>query len=167
MLNVICVQGRLVALPELKQTPNGVSVCRFTVACERSYASNGERQTDFFDIVAWRSKAEFVHKYFDKGQMILVNGRLETNKWEDKNGNKRTSYEIVASDVDFCGSKQDNSRSGYGQEAQQGVDYRQGEYQGNAAPRSRGGGNFDDFQGYSSGAPEDFAVVDESEDLPF
>lgn len=107
MLNVIAVMGRLVADPELRKTPTGVSTCKVTIACERSYTPKGqERQTDFFDIVAWRGTAEFVCKYMSKGQLIAVNGSLQTRSYEDKSGNKRKVYEILADTVHFGESKQ-------------------------------------------------------------
>ena len=98
MLNIAVIMGRLVAAPELRTTPSGVSVTSFRVAVDRSYSSRdgGERQTDFIDVVAWRGTAEFVCKYFQKGQMIAVNGRIQTRSYEDKQGNKRTAVEFVA-----------------------------------------------------------------------
>ena len=99
MLNRICIQGRFTADPELKTTQSGVSVLSFTIACNRD-----KDTTDFFDVVAWRGTAEFINRYFTKGSLILVDGRLQNRKWEDKNGNKRTSIEIHADRVDFCGS---------------------------------------------------------------
>ena len=106
MLNTIALMGRLTADPELRKTTNGISTTTFTIACERSYVRSGEeRQTDFFDIVCWRGSAEMVCKYFTKGQMIAVNGSLQTRSYEDKNGNKRKVYEIVADNVHFTGGK--------------------------------------------------------------
>ena len=108
MLNVICVMGRLTADPEVKQTPNGVSVATFTIACERSYVKAGaQRETDFFDVVAWRGTGEFVGKFFRKGQLIAVNGSLQTRMYEDKNGNRRKVHEIVADNVHFAEAKND------------------------------------------------------------
>lgn len=109
MLNCAAFNGRLVADPELKSTHDGVYVCSFTVAVERNYVKQGEeRQADFIDVVAWRKAAEFVSKYFRKGSMISVNGPIQTRLWEDKNGNKRKSTEIIADNVSFCGSKKKN-----------------------------------------------------------
>lgn len=106
MINNVALMGRLVAIPELKSTQNGISVTRFTIAIERKYAkSTEEKQTDFIDCVAWRKTAEFVSKYFEKGQMIAVTGNIQTRIYEDKNGNKRKAVEIVAEQVSFCGSK--------------------------------------------------------------
>ncbi len=104
--------GRLVADPELRQTPNGVSVCSFRIAVDRNYSSRGgERQADFIDIVAWRQSAEFVSKYFNKGKMIIVEGSIQTRSYEDKNGNKRTAVEVVADNVQFGESKSASSSS--------------------------------------------------------
>lgn len=101
--------GRLVATPELKQTQSGINVTTFTVAVQRSFAdANGERQTDFINVVAWRKTAEFVCKYFQKGQMIALQGSIQTRKYEDKDGNKRTAVEIVANGISFCGEKKES-----------------------------------------------------------
>lgn len=106
MLNQIDVMGRLVAYPELKQTPSGVSVCSFRIACDRDYKpKDGERETDFINIVAWRNTAEFVSKYFSKGRMAVVSGRLQIRPYTDKEGNKRTATEVVANSVYFGDSK--------------------------------------------------------------
>ena len=95
MLNCAVVMGRLVADPEVRQTPSGVSVCRFTVAVDRSYVKQGEqRQADFIDILAWRQTAEFVGKYFQKGSMIAVQGSIQTGSYE-KDGIKRRTFEMV------------------------------------------------------------------------
>lgn len=113
MLNVICIMGRLAHEPVAKTTPNGVPVTTFTVAVERSMAGqDGNRQTDFFDVVAWRKTAEFVSRYFNKGSWIAVNGSLQTRSYEDKNGNKRKAYEIIADNVHFAGNKSDASTGG-------------------------------------------------------
>ena len=106
MLNVIALMGRLVADPELRHTPNGIATCTFRIAVDRSFVRQGEeRKADFIDIVAWRQSAEFVCKYFRKGNMIAVNGSLQTRNYEDKNGNKRTAYEVVADNIHFAESK--------------------------------------------------------------
>lgn len=103
-LNVVVLMGRMVADPELKRTQSGVSVSSFRVAVERSF-SKEERKADFIDVVAWKGTAEFVCKYFHKGSLIAVNGSLQTRNYEDKNGNKRTAYEVVANEVYFAGSQ--------------------------------------------------------------
>lgn len=106
MLNICALMGRIVADPELKTTQSGISVTSFRIAVDRNTVdSSGNRQTDFIDIVAWRTTAEFVCKYFTKGQMIALNGRIQTRSYEDKQGNKRTAVEVVADNVSFCGSK--------------------------------------------------------------
>lgn len=108
MLNVVVLMGRLVADPELRQTPNGVSVTSFTLAVDRSYVKQGqERQTDFIDVVAWRNTAEFVCKYFQKGQLAAVQGSIQTRSYTDKEGNKRKAFEIVADNVHFAEPKRD------------------------------------------------------------
>ena len=114
MLNCAVVMGRLVADPEVRQTPSGVSVCRFTVAVDRSYVKQGEqRQADFIDILAWRQTAEFVGKYFQKGSMIAVQGSIQTGSYE-KDGVKRYTVEISADNVSFCGSKAESGTGSYG-----------------------------------------------------
>jgi len=102
-MNSITIMGRLTRDPELRQTNSGTPVTSFTVAVDRR---GKEKATDFLDCVAWNDKAEFVHKYFGKGRMILVAGRLQIRDWTDKEGNKRRTAEIVANDVYFCGDRQ-------------------------------------------------------------
>jgi single-strand DNA-binding protein len=104
-LNQIVIHGRLTADPELKQTPSGVSVCTITVAVDRSFKNGEEKQTDFFTVVCWRGLADMVGKFFQKGKEILVSGNMQSRKWQDKEGNNRVSWEILAQNVDFCGSK--------------------------------------------------------------
>lgn len=106
MLNKVTIMGRLCALPELRKTASGISVCNARIAVERDYADqNGERETDFFDVVAWRGTADFLCSYFDRGRKVLVDGRLQTRNWVDKNKNKRVSVEIVAESIYFADSK--------------------------------------------------------------
>ena len=110
MLNHIVIHGRLTKDPEFKTTPSGVSVCNFTVAVDRSYVKQGEeRQADFFDCVAWRGLADMVARYFSKGKEIVVYGEMQSRKWQDDNGNKRTAWDLIASGVDFCGNKGNSS----------------------------------------------------------
>lgn len=105
-LNRIDIMGRLTKAPELRYTPQGTPVTSFTLAVDRDYQSGGnERQTDFIDCVAWRQTAEFVSKYFSKGSMAIVTGRLQIRDWEDKNGGKRRSSEVMADSVYFGESK--------------------------------------------------------------
>ena len=102
MLNHITLMGRLTRDPELRRTRNDVPVCSFSLACDRDYKSqDGEKETDFIDIVAWRHTAEFVSEYFAKGRMAVVEGRLQLRDWTDKEGNKRRSAEILADSVYF------------------------------------------------------------------
>lgn len=112
MLNSIVIMGRLTSTPELKTTNSGVSVTSFTVAVDRRFQKHGEeKQTDFLNVVAWRQAADFVCKYFNKGDMIAVQGELQTRRYEDKDGNKRTATEIVAENVSFCGGKKDSTQA--------------------------------------------------------
>ena len=108
-MNQIVIMGRLTADPELKETQNGKSVTSFGVAVQRDYTNEqNEREVDFIPVVAWRSTAEFVCRYFAKGQMIALTGRLQSRKYTDKDGNNRTAYDVVADRVYFTGSKQDD-----------------------------------------------------------
>lgn len=111
MLNRAILMGRLVADPELRQTPNGISVVSFTIAIDRNYSKDRERQADFVDIVAWRRTAEFVSRYFSKGKMIIVEGSIQTRIYEDKQGNKRKAVEVVADNVQFGESKNASSNA--------------------------------------------------------
>lgn len=112
MINRVVLMGRLTADPEMRQTPSGVSVASFAVAVDRRYTKDGERQTDFINIVAWRQTADFVCRYFRKGNMIALDGSIQTRNYTDKNGNKRTAFEVVADSVSFCGNKAQNDRPG-------------------------------------------------------
>lgn len=106
-LNHITIMGRITKDIELRRTPAGVAVASFTVAVDRDFNQNGQKETDFIDCVAWRGTGEFVERNFSKGKMIVVSGRLQIRKWEDKNGNKRNSAEIVADNVYFGDTKKD------------------------------------------------------------
>lgn len=102
MLNQITIMGRLTGDPELKATTSGTSVTTFCVAVDRDFANgDGEREADFLDVVAWKSAAEFIHKHFRKGSMIVVSGRLQTRAWKDKEGRNRKSTEVIAQNVYF------------------------------------------------------------------
>lgn len=148
MLNVIAVMGRLVADPELRQTQTGKAVARFRIACDRGRRdANGQSQADFFDVVAWERSAEFVCKYFQKGALIVIDGRLQSSQYRDKNGNNRTAFEIIANNINFAGSKAANGGAG--------------SYAAPAATEAPAGA------GYASGSNADFAVIDDGEDLPF
>ncbi len=138
MLNVIAIMGRLVAAPTMRQTQTGKSVASFRIACNRNRKdANGNDPADFFDVVCWEKTAEFVCKWFQKGSLIAIDGRLQSRNYQDKNGNNRTAIEIVATNVNFAGSKQQNepdvARPAYSAPAQQ----------------------------------DDFAVIDDNEDWPF
>ena len=110
MLNSAILMGRLTVTPELKHTPNGIAFTSFPIAVERSYAKEGqERQTDFIDILAWRNKAEFICKYFQKGQMIALQGIIETSNYTDTNGVKRKKVQVVADQISFADSKNKGS----------------------------------------------------------
>jgi len=116
MLNHITIMGRLTRDPELRSTQAGVSVASFTVAVDRDFGGRdgGEKQTDFIDCVAWRQTGEFVSKYFRKGSMIVVSGRLQSRKWQDREGNNRTNWEVNADNVYFGESRRDGGdTSGY------------------------------------------------------
>ena len=114
MLNKIFIMGRLTRDPELRHTQTGTPVASFTLACDRDFKdkSTGERTADFIDVVAWRQTGEFVSRYFTKGRMAVVEGRLQNREWTDKEGNKRRSAEVVADNVYFADSKRDGD-SGY------------------------------------------------------
>lgn len=105
MLNNLTIMGRLTRDPELRQTQSGIPVSSCRIAVDRNYMSDGERKTDFFDVVAWRGTAEFICGYFTKGRMIALDGRLETSAWTDREGKKRVSVEIVAENAYFADSK--------------------------------------------------------------
>ncbi len=148
MLNVAVIMGRLVADPELRHTPNDVAVTSFTLAVDRSYVKAGtERQTDFIDVVAWRNTAEFVCRYFRKGQLVAVQGSIQTRSYTDSQGTKRKAFEIVADNVHFAESKRDASGSG------------------NYAPRAEALN--EPAPAYTSGNTGDFEEVPMDDDLPF
>ncbi len=139
MLNLAIIMGRLTRDPELRETPNGVSTATFSVAVDRDYKKDGqEKETDFFDIVAWRGTAEFICNNFAKGQMIALYGRLQKRSYEDANGTKRTVTEVIADSVYFCGSKVQQ-----GNEAPVGNNFATGQF-----PPAQGNGfapNFSEF----------------------
>ena len=167
MLNKIVLMGRLTRDPELRRTARGTAVASFSLACDRDFKNKetGEKETDFIDIVAWRSTAEFVSRYFTKGRMAVVEGRLQIRPWTDRDGNKRRSAEVVADNVYFGDSKRDSDGGGYQQQGY-GGDYGGG-YNGNySAPAPRG-------QSAPSGGypPSDYGgfaeIEDEDGELPF
>ena len=160
MLNHITIMGRLTRDPELRRTGTGIAVASFTVAVDRDFSGRdgGEKETDFIDCVAWRQTGEFVSKYFTKGSMIVVSGRLQIRSWTDKDGNKRRTAEVVADNVYFGESRRSNEgNSSYGGNA-----YGGNSYAAPAAPAYSGG--------YSAPAApaSDFAMLsDDDAQLPF
>ena len=167
MLNHSVIMGRLVRDPELRRTGSGVAVASFRVAVDRDFApkDGGERKADFIDCVAWRQTGEFISKYFAKGRMIVVDGRLEMRDWTDKDGNKRTSAEIVVANAYFGDSKRDadNGGSAYGGSTYGGNNY--GGYNSNSAPAPSYGGG---YSAPASAPASDFAMLeDDDAQLPF
>ena len=112
MFNLVVLTGRLTADPELKTTTNGTNVTTFSIAVERRYRSGEERQTDFISIVAWQKTAEFITKYFKKGNLIGIEGSIQTRRYQDKNGNNRTAFEVIANNVQFVESKREAGAEG-------------------------------------------------------
>ena len=111
MLNRAILMGRITKSPELKKTPNGVSVIQISIAVDRDYTPKGqEKQTDFINVVAWRGTAEFIEKHFEKGQLIALTGSIQTRSYTDNQGNKRSVTEVIADQVYFCGGKNDNKK---------------------------------------------------------
>ena len=165
MLNHIVIMGRLVRDPELRRTGTGVAVASFRVAVDRDFApkDGGERKADFIDCVAWRQTGEFISKYFTKGRMIIVDGRLEMRDWTDKDGNKRTSAEVVVANAYFGDSKRDNDggNSSYSGNAYGGNSYGSNAY---SAPAPSYGG----YSAPASAPASDFAMLeDDDAQLPF
>lgn len=138
MLNKIVLMGRLTRDPELRRTTSGTAVASFSLAVDRDFKNKetGEKETDFIDIVAWRNTAEFVSRYFSKGRMAVVEGRLQIRPWTDRDGNKRRSAEVVADNVYFGDSKKDDGGGSYG---------------GGYAPH--GGGGYNDGYGVRQATP--------------
>lgn len=109
MFNLVVLTGRLTADPELKTTTNGIPVTTFSIAVNRNYRAGEEQQTDFINIVAWRQRAEFITKYFKKGSLIGIEGSIQTRRYQDKNGNNRTAFEVVVNNAQFVESKRDGA----------------------------------------------------------
>lgn len=181
MLNTITVMGRLVADPELRRTGSGVAVASFRIACDRDYApkEGGEKKTDFINCVAWRATGEFISKYFRKGSMIVVNGRLEMRDWTDKDGNKRTSAEINVGNAYFGEAKRDGTGTqpgNYQQSATPEYGYgappapacsQQSAAPGYGQPPAYGQPNYGGYSAPVGGASE-FAMLDDDDaQLPF
>ncbi len=158
MLNHITIMGRLTRDPELRRTGSGTAVASFTLAVDRDYAANGaERETDFIDCVAWRQTGEFVSKYFQKGSMAVVSGRLQIRGWTDKDGNKRRSAEVVADNVYFGSSKRETEGgNSYGNSHNYG-------YGTQSSPAANSG-----YSAPASGSASDFAMLEDDDALlPF
>lgn len=117
-MNNVSLIGRLTAAPELRHTPSDVAITRFSVAVDRRVKSGEEKQTDFINIIAWKQTAEFICKYFSKGQRIALTGRIQTGSYTDRDGNKRYTFDVVAENVEFCESKEKSSESKSVQKAQ-------------------------------------------------
>ena len=109
MFNLVVLTGRLTADPELKTTTNGIPVTTFSIAVNSNYRAGEEQQTDFINIVAWRQRAEFITKYFKKGSLIGIEGSIQTRRYQDKNGNNRTIFEVVVNNAQFVESKRDGA----------------------------------------------------------
>ncbi len=164
MLNHITIMGRLVRDPELRRTGSGIAVASFRVAVDRDFGGRdgGERETDFIDCVAWRQTGEFVSKYFTKGSMIVVSGRLQMRNWNDKEGNKRTSAEVVADNVYFGESRRSNESNSYGGNSYGGNSYGGNNY---SAPSAN---NYGGYSAPASAPASDFAMLeDDDAQLPF
>lgn len=113
-MNKAILMGRLTRNPELRQTASGISVCTFTLAVDRKYKNNsGERQTDFIPIVVWRQQAEFAHQYFKQGIRVLVSGTIQVRAWDDRDGNKRYTTEVIAEELEFADGKRNDSTTNY------------------------------------------------------
>ena len=163
MLNHITIMGRLTRDPELRRTGSGVAVASFTVAVDRDFGNRegGEKETDFIDCVAWRQTGEFVSKYFTKGRMIVVSGRLQIRSWTDKDGNKRRTAEVVADNCYFGDSKRDSEGgSSFG-----GNTYGGNSYSNYGAPS---GNNYGGYSAPAGNPASDFAMLDDDDaQLPF
>lgn len=144
--NKAILMGRLTADPELKQTPSGASVTSFTIAVDRRFSKDGEKQADFINIVAWRHTAEFVCKYFAKGSAILVCGQIQTRSWTDQEGNKRFATEVLADEVSFCEAKRDSETNSLPQKgnATEGKYEASTEYMPQAYTQPSFGGTYED-----------------------
>ncbi len=153
MLNQVALMGRLTAEPELRHTTSNIAVASFTLAVNKSYVKQGaERQTDFIDIVAWRNTAEFICKYFHKGQMMALEGSIQTSTYTDHDGNSRKRFEVLANNVYFTESRNPNQSGGYAPSIPQ-PDY---------SPASQ------DNAAYSTpSGNDDFITLDDDDDLPF
>lgn len=157
MLNVVAIMGRLVADPELRTTQQGTNVCTFRIACERSYTPKGQqRQADFVDIVAWGKTAEFICKFFQKGSTIVIDGSLQTRHYQGKDGSNRTAVEVLANNISFAGAKASDKPAAASYEQQTRNHVQQAKAAQNAPQPA-----------YTQGNMDDFAVISDTDDLPF
>ncbi len=166
MLNHITIMGRLTRDPELRRTGSGVAVASFRVAVDRDFVSKdgGERKADFIDCVAWRQTGEFISKYFAKGRMIVVDGRLEMRDWTDKDGNKRTSAEVVVANAYFGDSRRDSDGSSYSGNSSYAGNNNYGGNSGYSAPAP----GYGSYSAPASAPASDFAMLeDDDAQLPF
>lgn len=162
MLNRVIVMGRLTKDPELRRTQSGHAVASFSIACDRDYSGDGGKETDFLDIVAWRSTAEFVRKYFTKGRMAVISGRLQIRSWTDKDGNGRRSAEIVADSIYFGDSKP-GGQSGSADPAQL-TEY---SAQSTAYPAQSGGTGYSAMPTGVTVEPPMYPEIENDDALPF
>lgn len=171
MINRIVLMGRLTADPEYRQTPNGVAVATFSIAVDRNFAVNGERQTDFIPCVAWRGQADFISRYFHKGSMIAVDGSLQTRKYTDKQGNNRTAFEVVIDQVSFTGSKAETGGSNYSGNAPSygggQSQYTAPQYKSAPAPKTSFNEPPQGGKAFEIGDFGDFEELDNDDGLPF
>jgi len=170
MLNHITIMGRLTRDPELRRTGSGIAVTSFTVAVDRDYKSGNEKEVDFIDCVAWRQTGEFVGKYFTKGRMIVVSGRLQTRTWTDKDGNKRKATEVVADNCYFGDSKSESQNAQPASNSYPPPAYSAPGYTPSSAPAygAPAGGYSAPAPGGYSTPSSDFALLDDDDaQLPF
>ena len=146
MINNVTLIGRLCTDVEIRTTNTGKSVANFRIAVDRTYSKGNSKEADFITICAWEQTADFISKYFSKGSMIALRGEIQTRNYEDKNGNKRTAFEVIAREVSFCGSKAETGTGNY-----------------NPAPVSA----VAPAPSYQTAAPGDFEEITDDEDLPF
>ena len=166
MLNHMDIMGRMTRDPELRRTASGTAVASFTLAVDRDFAAkDAQRETDFIDCVAWRQTGEFVSKYFTKGRMAVVSGRLQIRQWTDKDGNNRRSAEIVADNVYFGDSKRDSDGASAG--GNYGGNNGYSNYGNNAHSAPASSGNFGGYSAPSSGASDFASLEDDDAQLPF
>ena len=157
MLNVVAIMGRLARDPEMRQTTTGKNVASFRIACDRGRRdANGQSVADWIDVVAWDRQAEFVCRYFQKGSLIVVDGRLQSRQYQDKNGNNRTAVEVVANNISFAGAKTADKPTAASYEQQTRNHAQQAKAAQNAPQPA-----------YTQGSMDDFSVINDTDDQPF